>query len=149
MRPGVAVLLAVGWGALGCYNYEPLRVSRLTPSTYLAITLSEAGSEELAPYLGPDVLIVRGHYLGPGERGVLLSVEAVETRRGDIAPWAGETVEVPGEFVRRLEERHPSRQKSVLLAGSALAGFVWVYTAFGSGAAGQPAGRAGSGTSAH
>jgi hypothetical protein len=149
MRPGIAVLLAVGWSALGCYNYEPLRGSGLTPSTYLAITLSEAGSEELASYLGPDVLVVRGRYLGPGEHGVLLAVEAVETRRGDIAPWAGETVQVPGEFVRGVEERHASRQKSVLLAGSALASFVFAYAAFGSGAAGGAAGRAGSGTSAH
>jgi len=61
----------------GCYNYLPLSRSHLMPSTYLAVTLTESGSDELAPYLGPNVLVVRGRFLSTTERGLVLSVAAV------------------------------------------------------------------------
>jgi hypothetical protein len=115
----------------GCYNYLALRRGGLVPASYVAVTLTESGSDELGPYLGPDALVVRGRYLGPTDRGLSLSVESVESRRGDIARWTGETVVVRGEFVRRVEERHAAGSKTVLLAGAAVAGLVVVYQAFG------------------
>src|SRR5690242_10861185 len=81
-----AALLMLGVGLqLGCYNYLPLRRSGLTPSSYLAVTLTESGSEELARYLGPDALVVRGRYLAATDRGLALAVESVESRRGGIS----------------------------------------------------------------
>ena len=132
-----AVLLA------GCYNYEPLRRAQLVPSAYLAVTLSEAGSEELTRYLGPNVLIVRGRLVGATERGLALSVESVEDRRGQTLAWQGETVVVPGDFVRSLEERHVARGKTVLLAGASVMGFFAAYAAFGPGASGTTPGGGG------
>ena len=140
----VCVVLAVVSQA-GCYNYAPLRRSELLPSTYLALTLTEAGSEELAPYLGPDVLVVRGRFLSATERGLMLSVSAVENRRGDVLEWKGESVGVPGEFVRSLEERHPATGKTVMLAGVSLAGFFVAYAAFGPGVSGTSPGGTGGG----
>ena len=117
------------------------------PATYLAVMLTESGSEELAPYIGPNVLVVRGRFLSAGERGLVLSVAAVESRRGDILEWRGETVMVPAEFVRSLEERHPATGKTVLLAGAGLAGFIVAYAAFGPGASGTISGGVGGGGS--
>lgn len=146
MGARAALLMGAAWLQVGCYNYLPLRRSALAPSSYLAITLTETGSDELGRYLGPDVLVVRGRYLGPTQRGLALSVEAVESRRGDISRWAGETVVVPGEFVRALEERQPSRSKTALLAGAAVFGFVLAYETFGPGASGgSPGGGPGPG----
>ena len=140
------VLLVAGVLAqVGCYNYLPLRRSGLVPSSHLSITLTESGSDELAPYLGPNVLVVRGRYVGPNERGLAVSVESVESRRGGIARWAGETVVVPGEFVRALEQRQVSRSKVVLLTGAAVAGFVVAYEAFGPASGGGLGGGGGSG----
>jgi hypothetical protein len=139
--------LAVGLLQLGCYNYLPLRRSSLTPSSYLAVTLTESGSEELASYLGPNAYVVRGRYLSTTERGLAISVESVESRRGDILRWAGETVVVPGEFVRTLAQRQVSRSKMVLLAGAALAGFVVTYQAFGPVSSGGLGGGGGPGPS--
>jgi hypothetical protein len=147
MRAGSLVCLAAGVSGLGCYNYLPLRRSSLTPSNYVAVTLTESGSEELARYLGPDALVVRGRYLQATERGLALAVESVESRRGDILRWAGETVVVPGEFVRAVEERSVSRSKTVLLAGAAVAGFVVAYQAFGPASGGGLGGGGGSGPS--
>jgi hypothetical protein len=123
----------------GCYNYLALQRGGLVPATYVAVTLTEAGSDELGQYLGPDALVVRGRYLGPTDQGLSLSVASVESRRGDIARWAGETVVVRGEFVRRVEERHTAGSKTVLLAGAAVAGFVVVYQAFGQASSGGAA----------
>jgi hypothetical protein len=140
----VAVLVQTG-----CYNYEPLRRSGLVPSTYLAVTLTESGSEELAPYLGASALVVRGRYLAATERGLAMSVQSVESRRGDILQWAGETVVVPGEFVRDVEQRTVSRSKVALLAGAAVAGFVVAYQAFGPASGGGLSAGGGAGPSPH
>jgi hypothetical protein len=138
-------LLAIALPLLvGCYNYSPLRRSSLVPASYLAITLTESGSDELARYLGPNARVVRGRYLATTERGLAVAVESVELRRGDIVPWAGETVIVPGEFVRDVEERTPSRSKMVLLAGAAVAGFVVLYQALGPASGGDMGGTGGS-----
>jgi hypothetical protein len=134
---------------IGCYNYLPLRRSSLVPSSYLAVTLTDAGSDEMAPYLGPNALVVRGRYLAATERGLALSVESVESRRGDLAHWAGETVVVPGEFVRQVEQRTVSPSKTVLLAGAAVAGFVIASQAFGPASAGGIGGGGGPGPSPH
>lgn len=137
MGPRVAILVAVMGLQSGCYNYLPLRRSRLVPSTYVAVTLTESGSEELSPYIGPNVLVVRGRFLSATDRGFAISVLAVESRRGDTAEWKGETVVVPGEFVRALEERQVAPGKTALLAGASLVGFFAAYAAFGPGIGGS------------
>jgi len=144
-----ASLVTVALLQVGCYNYLPLRRSTLVPSSYLAVTLTESGSEELALYLGPNALVVRGRYLSATERGLALSVESVESRRGDLAHWAGETVVVPGEFVRQVEQRTVSPSKTVLLAGAAVAGFVIASQAFGPASGGALGGGGGSGPPPH
>jgi len=135
-RSRVALVAVSVWLQAGCYNYLPLGRAELVPSTYLAVTLTEAGSEELTQYLGPNILVVRGRFLSTTDRGLVLSASAVETRRGDIVEWKGETVIVPGEFVRGVEERHIARGKTALFAGASLAAFFVAYAAFGQGASG-------------
>jgi hypothetical protein len=146
MRGRATCLLAAVAVQAGCYNYMALQRGGLVPASYVAVTLTESGSDELGQYLGPDALVVRGRYLGPTDRGLSLSVESVESRRGDIARWAGETVVVRGEFVRRVEERHAAGSKTVLLAGAAVAGLVAVYQAFGQFSSGGTNSRTGMST---
>src|SRR5207245_3323362 len=89
----------------GCYNYMPLRRSGLVPSSYVAVTLTESGSDALARYLGPNVLVVRGRYVGPSEGGLVLSVESVESRRGKILRWGWETGGGRGDSGRAAASR--------------------------------------------
>src|SRR6266516_305130 len=144
-----AQLMAAALLQVGCYNYLPVRRSSLTPSNYLAVTLTEYGSDELARYLGPNAHVVRGRYLAATDRGLALSVESVESPRGDIARWAGETVVVPREFVWEVEQRQVSRGKIALLAAVAVAGFVITYRAFGPASSGGLGGGGGPGPSWH
>ncbi len=134
---------------VGCYNYAPLGRSSLVPSNYLAVTLTESGSDELAPSIGPSVLVVRGRFLDATERGLRLSVAMVETRRGDLLPWNGEPVIIPGEFVRAVETRQTAAGKTALLAGTALVGMFAAYAAFGVGASATAGGGSGAGSSPH
>lgn len=140
----ISTLVAAALLPIECYNYTPLGRSQLAPSTYVAVTLTEAGSEELAQYIGPNILVIRGRFLSATDRGLMVSVAAVESRRGNVFEWKGESVAVPGEFVRALEERHAANGKTVLLAGVSLVGFFAAYAAFGPGASGATAGGVGS-----
>ena len=129
----------------GCYNYNPLTTPSPVPGTYVAVTLNDAGSDELARYLGPNVFLVRGRYLGPseGERGLLLSVSAVETKRGEELSWKGETVALPTDVITSLEVRRLSKGRSLLLAGMGAGGLVATTIAFsllGGGTAPGPGG---------
>ena len=142
-QTGSVARLALAAVAAGCYNYEPLGRTHLAPSTHVEVTLTESGSEELARYVGPNVLVIRGRFLGAADRGLALSVEAVENRGGQTVEWKGETVVVPGEFVRSLQQRHMAATKTVLLAGASLAGFLAANAAFGPGASGTVPGGGG------
>jgi len=147
MRLRAPQLMAAALLQVACYNYLPVRRSSLTPSNYLAITLTEYGSDELARYLGPNAHVVRGRYLAATDRGLALSVGSVESPRGDVARWAGETVVVPGEFVWEVEQRQLSPSKIALLAGAAVAGLLITYRAFGSASSGGLGGGGGPGPS--
>jgi len=135
-------LLLVGSCCLGaaCYNYLPLAQPGPEPNANLAVTLTDAGFAELAAYVGPDIAVVRGRFLTTTDRGLSLSLTAVETRRGDVLSWRGETVLVPRAFLARMDERHMSTGRTVLLAGASLLGLVVSYRAFGSDGGGTGGG---------
>jgi hypothetical protein len=130
-----------------CYNYRPLATPTPEPGTYVAVTLTDAGSLELAPYLGPNVFVVRGRYVGDAEQGVLLSVSSVELVRGDQVEWKGERVTLPKSAIASVQVRQLSKRRSALLVGVGLTGLVATTAAFtlnggGSGGLlGRPAGK--------
>jgi hypothetical protein len=116
-----------------CYNYVPIRRSALAPASFLAVRLTDPGSDLLTSYLGPDVRVVRGRFMRGDESAFVLAVASVESRRGESFSWKGETVAVPKEFIWTMEERHPARAKTALLAVASIAAFVVTYAAFGPG----------------
>jgi len=66
-------------------------------------------------------------YLGDSDAGLLVSVSAVELKRGDDVSWAGETITLPPDAVASLEVRHLAKGRTLLLA-SAGAGSLVVTT---------------------
>jgi hypothetical protein len=118
-------------GAEGCYTYAPLSSMAPDPGSVVAVTLTDSGTQELASYLGPTVAVVRGRYLGGGDTaGLRIAVASVELVRGDVLPWAGELVTIPGHDVADIKVRRPARGRSVLLAGAAVGGVVASTAAF-------------------
>jgi len=148
MSPGVVAMLLVATTP-GCYNYVPVARTQPVPSSFLAVRLTDPGSDLLTSYLGPDVRVVRGRFMRIDERAFVLSVTSVESRRGDSYSWQGESVTVPMEFVWTMEQRHPARTKSAFLALASIAGFVVTYVAFGPGTGGTTPSGGGSGHLPH
>jgi hypothetical protein len=125
-----SIVVAVLGAGAGCYDYHPLTTPSPDPGCYLAATLTEAGSADLARYLGPDVFVVRGRYLGTGEGGVIVSVTAVELKRGTVESWAGETVVLPSEALASLDVRRLAKGRTALLAGVGAGGLVFTTLTF-------------------
>jgi hypothetical protein len=125
----IAILIAAGFTA-GCYSYHPLRTPDPEPGMSVAVTLTDAGTQALGPYLGPDAFIVRGRYVSADERGLVLSVVQVETKRGDWHPWAGESVTLPTAHIASLEGRRLAKGRTVLLAGVGVASVTATALAF-------------------
>lgn len=132
-----------------CYNYVPIGRAQPAPASFLAVRLTDPGSDLLTTYLGPDVRVLRGHFMHADPNAFVLSVASVESRRGESYTWRGETITVPSEFIWMLEERHPARAKTALLALASIAGFVVTYAAFGPGASGTSPTGGGQGPAPH
>jgi len=125
------LVAAVLWVAAGCYNYHPLTAPSPVEGSWVAATLTDAGSADLARYLGPDVFVVRGRYLGSGDGGgVVVSVASVELKRGTDVAWAGETIVLPRDAVASLDVRSLAKGRTVLLAGVGAGGLVFTSLAF-------------------
>ena len=144
MRTRAAVLIAAVCTA-GCYSYLPVTTPHPEAGTSVAVTLTDAGTLELGRYLGFDAFIVRGRYVSADEHGLVVSVTTVETRRGDWAPWAGETVTLPMAAVASLQLRQFDKGRTILLAGVGVAGlaasaatFALIGGATAGGASGPP-----------
>jgi len=127
-----AILITTASLTAGCYSYLPLRTPDLDPAPGMsvAVTLTDAGTQELGPYLGPDAFIVRGRYVRADERGLVLAVVQVETKRGDWQPWAGESVTLPTGHIASLEARRLAKGRTVLLAGVGVASLAATTLAF-------------------
>src|SRR5881296_3868380 len=127
MRLGFVTVTGVLLAA--CYGYAPLQ-TQPEPGAYLAVTLTDSGSETLTRYLGPNVMVVRCRYIVTSDKGLVVSVSSVETRSGDALSWAGETVTLPAASVASIETRRLERAQSALLAGASVAGLVATVGAF-------------------
>jgi len=136
-----SVVIAAAYLTAACYNYNPLTTLTPEPGSYVAATLTDLGSQELARYVGPSVFVVRGRYVGDSDSALVVAVSSVELQRGDQLSWAGESVVLPSKYIASLEVRRLARGRSLLLAGVGAGGLVVTSLAFrliGSGT--QPGG---------
>src|SRR2546428_8441426 len=89
--------LAVAFTPLlvGCHSFVPLTTATPLPGTYVAATLTEAGSAQVSGHLGPDAGVVRGRVLDDRQEGMTLSVQSVGLRRGEGFGWRGGAGSLP------------------------------------------------------
>jgi hypothetical protein len=125
-----SIVVAVLGAGTGCYDYHPLTTPSPDPGSYVAATLTEAGSAELARWVGPEVFVVRGRCLGMGDAGLLVSVSSVELKRGTEVAWAGETIVLPRAAIAAVDVRRLAKGRTVLLAGAGAGGLVFTTLAF-------------------
>ncbi len=138
------IVIAAAFIGASCYSYRPITTLAPEPGSYVAARLTDVGSRELARYVGPNVFVLRGRYVGESGEAVLVSVSSVELQRGDEVPWAGEQVALPNSYIASLEVRQLAKGRSVLLAGIGAGGLVITSLAFRLiGAGTQPNGSGG------
>jgi hypothetical protein len=130
----VLILIGVLSLTAGCYNYQPLATPSPAVGSYISVTLNDAGSEQLTRYLGPNIFVVRGRFLGNSDEGagggLVVSASSVEAKRGDEFSWRGETVRLPADAIASLDVRRLSKGRSLLLAGVGAGGVVATTLAF-------------------
>ncbi len=89
-----AILIGMLGVSTACYSYNPLTTPSPEPGSYVAVKLTDAGSQELARYLGPTVFVVRGRYVGDTAAGIVGRTRRhdpglhAERRRHAAGTWA-------------------------------------------------------------
>lgn len=112
-----------------CYESVPIELGRATPGTKLRVTLTDAGADSLARYLGPGVETIDGKLISTSDSGVSLSVSQVSMRSGQDQFWKGETVVIPRYSLGTIQARRINKPKSLLLSGIIVAGLASIRLA--------------------
>lgn len=105
----------------GCYVTVPLANPHPDPGTKLRVQLTDAGTDQLARYLGPGVITVDGRLVQNSDSALALSVTQVSMRSGQDQFWKGETVNLPRTAISTVQERKLSRVRSLIIAGGVIA----------------------------
>lgn len=105
---------------MGCYTAIPL-LTAPRPGQEVVVQVTDAGSAQLAQYLGPGVSVLNGHFAGNGGDSLALSVTSTETRTGDIHFWTGEPVAIPNGMVATFSQKKLSPWRSALAIGAIVA----------------------------
>jgi hypothetical protein len=131
--------------AAGCYSYSPLPTPVPAAGMRVRAALTNDGADSLANRIGRNVVAVEGDVVRADSSKLTLAIRGVENTRGERDAWRGESVEIPGQFVKGLQQRRLAVGGTSLLGGAVAAGLVVLTQAFRGG--GTLQGTGGSGTS--
>jgi hypothetical protein len=137
---GLAIML---FAVEGCYRLVPVAAPQPLPGTHVAAALTDAGSAELAPYLGKNVASVGGRLVNSSPEELQISVLTVAARDGQESFWKGEMVTLPRRLVAGIQERKFSGSRSGFVATLGLVAGVGLLRVFGVLSAGGTAGGGG------
>jgi len=135
----VGVLLALE----GCYRFVPVATPEPLPGSYVAAALTDAGSSELAQYLGLNIASVGGRLVRSSPEDLQISVFTVAARDGQETFWKGEMVTLPRRLISSIQERKFSTSRSGFVATLGLVAGVGLLRAFGVLSAGSTSGGGG------
>ena len=118
----------------GCYEYEPVRTTSSPIGQPVRLTLTEAGSVNLAAELGPSVEAVGGKLLGDSANAYLVALSESRKRNGIEMDWRGEQVSISKSLVADIQQRQFSRTRTGVLSAGLVTALVLLERAFwGSG----------------
>jgi hypothetical protein len=115
----------------GCYKYVPVEASGPPPGVRANVVLSDAGTVEMARWVGPSTRAIEGDVVTATPEGLTVAVRRLERRDGVEEFWKGEEVLIPRGAVATYTERRLSRSRTALLTAGALAIALGVGQAFG------------------
>ena len=114
----------------GCYVYRPLGTASPPAGHQLRLTLTDAGTANLAAQLGPSVTAVGGTLVEDSASAYVLSVVETRKRNGVETSWLGERVSIPKSVVATVDRREFSRTRTALVTVGTVVGIVAARAAF-------------------
>ena len=114
----------------GCYQYEPVLTTSSPIGQPVRLTLTDAGSVNLAAELGPSVEAVGGKLLDDSGNAYLLALSESRKRNGLEIDWRGEQVSIPKSLTAGIQQRQFSRTRTGFLSAGVVAALVVLERAF-------------------
>ena len=113
-----------------CYVYTPVTGTVPATADRVRLTLTDAGTADLAAQLGPSTVELSGRLVQDSADTYLISVLGTRARSGIEAGWRGEQVTVPRSLVAHVEQRHFSRTRTVLMSLGTIVAILGAREAF-------------------
>jgi hypothetical protein len=113
-----------------CYAYVPAAAGAPRPGADVRIQLNDAGTTQLARYLGPRVVAVDGLLASPPtDAEMVVAPVSVQIADGARQRWTGDgNVLFPRQYVTDVQIRTIDRRKSTIAAVAIAASVVTVGT---------------------
>jgi hypothetical protein len=128
-----AAVVVLGLSAGGCYSYTPIEGATPSPGLEVRLALSDAGSVQMAPLIGPRINAIDGRAIQTTDTALVLAVEGVVGQGGRSMNWSLERLSVPRSAVSSVQTKTFDHKKTWAIAGLTVVGAFAVSQAFGLG----------------
>jgi len=117
----IAVLVPL---VAGCYVYNPVSTATPPAGIPIRLTLTDAGTANLAAELGPSVEAVGGRLVNDSGEAYVLALSESRKRNGLEIDWRGEQVSISKSLVANIQQRQFSRTRTFFVAAGLITGIV-------------------------
>jgi hypothetical protein len=117
----------------GCYNMTPIEGSTPPAGQEVRLSLSDQGSVQMAPLIGPRIGAIDGRAMESSDSALVVAVQAVVAQSGRSMAWSMEKLTVPRNAVSHVSTRTLDTKKTWAVAGLTVVGVLLVGAAFGLG----------------
>ena len=105
----------------GCYVYQPVTTASPPTGRPVRLTLTDAGTANLASELGPSVEAVGGKLIDNTADAYVVALSESRKRNGSEIDWRGEQVSISKSLVASIQQRQFSRARTAVVAGGVIA----------------------------
>jgi hypothetical protein len=116
-----ALTIAAATMLSGCYDYLPAPSSAVPPGGEIRAVLTDAGSLQLAPIIGPRVASLDGTVERAGSDSLVLHVRGLTMMNGEENGWSGERLAIPAAIVSSVQVKQLNRTRTVIASVVAIA----------------------------
>jgi len=99
----------------GCYEYQPVTTASAPAGQPVRLTLTDAGTADLAPTLGPSMEEVGGKLLDSSGDAYVVALSESRKRNGMEIDWRGEQVSISKSLVASVQQRKFSATRTGFL----------------------------------
>lgn len=103
-----------------CYRYAPIQGVAAETGQSVRVQLTEQGSINLAPMIGPTILTLDGTLTVARDTMITLGVTTAIARSGIETPWRGEAVDIPRSAINSVQSRSLDKRRSWVVAAGGI-----------------------------